>query len=143
MGQRRFLLGAALALTLAAPAAAWNGRGHMIVAARAWQGLTPASRAAVGQLLRLNPMYARWTAGVPAAKRDQIAFVRAATWPDDIKSASGYVNDHDQEGPDGARNIGYADCDQHRYWHFQDQPFSTDGTPTEDAAAPNAETQIR
>lgn len=143
MVNKAYLIGAALALALAAPAAGWNARGHMMVAAKAWETLTPQSRAAAGRLLRLNPMYARWTAGVPAAQRDKFAFVHAATWPDDIKSAPGYVNDHDQATPDGGRNIGYADCDQHRYWHFQDQPFSTDGTGTEEAAAPNAETQIR
>jgi hypothetical protein len=137
------MLGAALGLALAAPAAAWNGRGHMIVAAKAWQALSPSSRTAVGRLLRLNPMYKQWTAGVSAADRDRAAFVRSATWPDDIKSAPGYVNDHDDAGPNGARNIGYADCDQHRYWHFKDGPFSTDGTPLEQPREPNAETQIR
>lgn len=139
------LIGTALALALAAPAGAWNARGHMMVAARAWQALTPQSQKAVTALLRLNPMYKDWIKGVPAAKQAQTAFVRAATWPDDIKSKSahGYVNDHDQAGPNGARNIGYADCDQHRYWHFKDQPFSTDGTALQQPTDPNAETQIR
>jgi hypothetical protein len=143
MRRKPFLIGAAMALALAAPAAAWNAHGHMMVAAKAWEALTPQSRQAVGKLLRLNPMYSQWTAGVAASERDRAAFVHAATWPDDIKSASGYVNDHDQAGPDGARNIGYADCDQHRYWHFLDQPFSPDGTALEQPAPPNAETQIR
>jgi hypothetical protein len=41
-----------------------------------------------------------------------------------------------------ARNIGYADHLQHRYWHYIDLPFSVDHTPLRQPAVPNAETQI-
>ncbi|HEY0412927.1 MAG TPA: S1/P1 nuclease [Allosphingosinicella sp.] len=135
---------AAAALALAAPAAAWNARGHMMVAAAAWQKLTPRSRAGVSQLLRLNPAYASWTAGVPAAQRDQVAFVHAATWPDDNRGDHTYTDDGSRpSGPNAARNIGYDDCLLHRYWHFDDLAFSPDGTPVEAPADPNAATQIK
>jgi hypothetical protein len=141
-----WLTTAVAALALAAPAAAWNGRGHMMVAAVAWQRLDPATRDKVGDLLEASPWYARWTAGAPAGATDEekhrLAFIRAATFPDDIKSAPGYVNDH-ATGAEARRNIGYPDCDQHRYWHFKDLPFSTDGTPLEPPGDPNAETQIK
>jgi hypothetical protein len=116
----------------------------MQVAEIAWQHLTAASRARVSTLLKLNPNYHSWIANVPAAKRKQVAFVRAATWPDFIKTAAGYTNDSDTAppGPASSQNIGYSDHLQHRYWHFIDTPFSTDGTALVQPVAPNAETQI-
>jgi hypothetical protein len=123
---------------------AWDGEGHMQVAEIAWTHLTTASRARVSDLLELNPNYHTWIARVPPAKRRQVAFVRAATWPDFIKTATGYTNDTDTPppGPASSRNIGYSDHLQHRYWHFIDTPFSTDGTAPVQPAAPNAKTQI-
>lgn len=143
----RIFFGIAAAIALAAPATAWGPRGHMIVAAIAWSHLTPQTRAAVSRLLRHNPLYAQWTHGMhPGAARDQMAFVRAATWPDDIKGGQGYRRDdiHDKPppGPEAMQNVAF-DCIQHRYWHFEDIPFSRDGTPTEPPPAANAEDRIR
>jgi hypothetical protein len=124
---------------------AWDGYGHMQVAEIAWQHLTTASRARVSHLLKLNPNFQDWIANVPAAKREQVAFVMAATWPDYIKTkAAGYTNDGDTPPPGHAssQNIGYVDHLMHRYWHFIDTPFSTDGTALIAPAAPNAKTQI-
>src|SRR6185437_8572318 len=87
-------------------ALAWNGRGHMIVAAVAWTHMTPASQARAAALLKLNPMYATWISGVPAAKQDQVAFVVAATWPDIIKHTTGYTNDGEKPiNPGASQNI--------------------------------------
>jgi S1/P1 Nuclease len=133
------------AVLLSTPSAwAWDGEGHMQVAEIAWTHLTTASRARVSELLELNPNYHTWIAKVPAAKRKQVAFVMAATWPDFIKTATGYTNDTDTPppGPASSQNIGYSDHLQHRYWHFIDTPFSTDGTALVQPAAPNAKTQI-
>jgi hypothetical protein len=123
---------------------AWDGDGHMQVAEIACKHRTTASRARVSELLKLNPNYHTWIAHVPAAKREQMAFVMAATWPDFIKTATGYTNDTDRPppGPASSQNIGYSDHLQHRYWHFIDTPFSTDGTALVQPAAPNAKTQI-
>jgi hypothetical protein len=122
----------------------WDSEGHMKVAEIAWQHLTIASRARVSTLLELNPDYHTWIANVPAAERKQVAFVMAATWPDFIKTAKGYTNDSDVPPPVPAssQNIGYSDHLQHRYWHFIDTPFSTDGTALVQPVAPNARTQI-
>lgn len=127
----------------ATSAHAWNAQGHMIVAAVAWQELSPASKQRVAKLLKLNPSYAFWTEGVPKSERAHIAFVRAATWPDMIKGDHAYQNDRiSQSGPAASQNVGYSDHLQHRYWHFVDLPISSDGTPVENPESPNASTQI-
>ena len=130
-------------LTLSGTASAWNSAGHMMVAAVAYEKLTPATRARVTSLLQLNPDYPRWVAHASRAERDEVAFVMAANWADEIKSEPDYQNDGERPtGADAARNIGYEDHLQHRYWHFIDLPFSTDRTPLRQPAVPNAATQI-
>jgi hypothetical protein len=132
-----------LALAVAPGAYSWNRFGHMIIAAVAYEQLTPVARAKVAHLLQLNPDYPEWISHTPKEERDELAFVVAANWADDIKSEPGYVNDGEHpSGPDAARNLGYADHLQHRYWHFIDLPFSTDHTPLMPPATPNAQTQI-
>jgi len=123
---------------------AWDDEGHMMVAAIAWGYLDEAHRARVAQLLKLNPDYPQWTAGVAAGEQDEVAFVSAATWPDAIKSDPGYVFDGAKPpvGRSAAQNIGYQDHLQHRYWHYIDIPLSADGTPTVPPVQPNAQTQI-
>jgi hypothetical protein len=130
-------------LLCATPAFAWNSHGHMTVAAVAYKKLRPGVRMKVDALVRLNPDYPGWVTNVSAGNRDQVAFVMAATWPDMIKHEAGYTNDGDHPtGPDAARNIGYADKLQHKYWHYIDIPFSPDGTPLKQPLSPNARTQI-
>jgi hypothetical protein len=140
---RTILLPLCLALLGAPAALAWNDFGHRVVAAAAWPHLHPAVRAQVSRLLELNPDYPRWIAGVPAARRAQIAFIQAAVWADAIKGDGRHRFDGDRpRGPDAARNIGYSDPLEHRYWHFIDQPFSSDHTPLRSAARPNIETEL-
>jgi len=127
--------------------AAWNNHGHMLVAAAAYQRLTPTVRARVDALVKLNPFFKQWTtkipATMPASDRSASLFAIAATWPDQIKSAAGYVNDGDQpSGTGAARNVGYSDKLQHRYWHFINQPFSTDHTALPPIPTPNAVDRI-
>ena len=132
-----------LALFFARAASAWNAFGHMMIAAVAYEQLTPTTQARVAQLLRLNPDYPMWVARTPREERDELAFVIAATWADNIKKEPGYVNDGERpSGPDSARNIGYEDHLQHRYWHYIDLPFSQDHTSLKPPATPNAQTQI-
>src|SRR5262249_61780537 len=122
--------------------------GHVEVAASAWSKLKPPARAGAIALLKLNPKYDSWIAGVPAGQRDRIAFVRAATWADAIKRDSAYQSDGSDNGdrpppgPDASRNIGYADHLRHKYWHFIDQPFSPDGTALQNPDTPNVSKQI-
>jgi hypothetical protein len=143
----RILAGAAAAIGVAAaaatPAQAWNCRGHMIVAAIAWQHIDPAKHARLKALLELNPNHAKWLANAGSLDPTQAMFIQAACWPDDIKSAAGYQDPpHGQPDPYPNRNIGYADLWRHREWHYKDIPFSPDHTKLVMAPNPTAETQI-
>jgi hypothetical protein len=148
------LIAATLFLTcvFAVPSFGWSDTGHMAVAFVAYRNLKPATRSRVDFLITLNPRFSIWRgmipAGTPASIRREMLFMIAATWPDQIKGDGEHVSD----GPDGGNtppddgtaddNTGYTDRAMHKYWHFIDLPFSTDGTPLEDPPAPNALTQI-
>ncbi len=131
---------------------AWGPIGHMTVAYAAYQRLTPATKARVRDLLKLNPDYASWDKQIPAGTapedHDRIIFVIAAVWADDIKGEAQYSDDGPDPGgnlPDGAsssQNVGYSDLLRHKYWHFIDVPFSPDGSALPEIPKPNAETQI-
>jgi hypothetical protein len=138
-------------IALNVPMYAWDNLGHMTVAYVAYQHLNAATKTRVDQLLKLNPDYSKWKAAVPsgttAAKTKMMIFMMAATWPDAIKSEPGYSDDGSENGdrPDGttsSQNIGYSDHLHHKYWHFVDTPFTTDGTSLPSLPTPNAETQI-
>jgi hypothetical protein len=130
---------------------AWWNAGHETVAYIAYKKLTPQTRKRVDELLKLNPMYATWTGGVPENQKGLVAFVRAATWADCIKSSSctpGYTSDGGNGGndppgnPTDAQNIGYDDHLMHKYWHFIDEPYSA-GAPGQAPKEPNALTEIK
>ena len=134
---------------------AWNDRGHMSVAYVAYKQLKPATRDRVNSLLRLNPKYADWAAtadteapGASADEKNLMIFMIAATWADQIKRDSSYIKDGNQGGnrPDGSpepgRNSGYDDLLMHKYWHFIDTPFTTDGTALPAIPTPNAQERI-
>lgn len=133
---------------LSGPASAWNDFGHMEVAAVAWEQMSDAAKARATALITRNPNFDKLVAGAPADKRDKFAFMRAATWPDMIKGD----HDHHDDGTDGgntppntpeaSQNVGYTDKARHKYWHFVDEPFSTDHTRTQPPKDPNALTQI-
>jgi hypothetical protein len=129
------------------PGFAWNSRGHMMVAAIAYEQLTPAIRSRVEALLKLNPYYATWQSqiplSVPASERAASIFMLAATWADAIKLDKVYRDDGTVGGdrPDGTssfQNTGYSDVLRHKYWHFVYQPFATDGSPLPAISTPNA-----
>jgi len=139
-------------LVTTSPALAWNSKGHMAVAYIAYNKLTPAVRARADDLLRRNPYYVEWERTIPAAASDAEKrlwiFMRAATWPDQIKARdSGYADDGTDKGtrPDGessSQNTGYSDKLRHRYWHFVVKPFTRDGSPLPPIPAPNAQDRI-
>ena len=132
------------------PLLAWGPIGHMTVDYVAYQRLTPAAKARVRDLLKLNPDFANWEKQIPAGTsaddHDRMIFMIAATWADDIKGDPKYSDD----GPDpntadvatSSQNIGYADLFRHRYWHFIDTPFSPDHTALPPIPTPNAEIEI-
>jgi len=129
-------------------AGAWDGKGHMMVAAIAYDNLDKTTvRPKVDALIKLNPMYSTWIRNVAPADRGKVAFVYAATWPDLIKSDKKHFKDDGEDpakSPDPAQNVGYKPKGtyMHRYWHFVDEPFSSDDTPLQSPKTPNAQTQI-
>jgi hypothetical protein len=127
---KNFVIAALGLLTTTAAALAWDDQGHMMVAAIAYDRLTPATKARVAQLLALNqyPTNGRNNAG--AAEQDKAAFMMAATAPDAIKHHTGYIDDGEDptNAPEPDRNSGFDDPFMHKYWHYIDLPFSPDGT---------------
>lgn len=151
-------LGAILMLLFSNIAMGWNGKGHEVVAYIGYQHVDPAIRAKVDALLKLNPCYNEWNSTVsslPAEQQPVAIFMLAATWPDAIKLPKyDCQKDHHfgfdgkgggdiaPAGADAGQNIGYNDTHRHKYWHFVDTPFSTDGTATTPALHPNALDEI-
>ena len=137
----RSLLAAASLVSGVSSANAWTPYGHMVIAASAYDQLDPAARRRVDALIRLNRFYPDWTKNVPADVA-RVAFVKAATWADEIKGDHDY---HDDEvtGPEANLNTGYdSDWARHAYWHYINVPFSPDGVDTVQPASPNVLTQI-
>ncbi len=133
-----------LAAALASPARAWDDHGHMLIAAAAWDRLAPAVQARVDALLQLNQYPVNGDNDVAPALAAKARFMQAATAPDAIKDRGGYVNDGNEPppGPAAGQNIGFGDRLMHKYWHYRDIPFSTDGTSLHDAPAVNAQERI-
>jgi hypothetical protein len=100
----------------------------MQIAYVAWKQLDPAVRERADALLRLNPDYEKWTAGVPQDKKKLYAFIHAATWPDDIRMEEGYLDDSPND-PAARKITGYGDRNRHAYWHFRNTGFSPDREP--------------
>lgn len=147
----RVFLCLGLIALLPLPLFAWGAIGHMTVAYVAYQNLTPAAKARIRDLLKLNPDYEKWEKQIPqgtsAQDHDRIIFMIASVWADDIKGESQYTDDGSNGGntPNGAsssQNTGYSDLLRHRYWHFIDTPFSPDGSALPEIPTPNAQTQI-
>jgi hypothetical protein len=147
--RQRKLLSCVIALVVLAlavtPVFGWNSHGHRTVAAVSWSKLTPKTKARITELLKLNPYYGKWEEKVPKGatqdEHDEIIFIMAATWPDEIRArGSGYV--HDSPKLLSATPSDYADKKLHTYWHFYDRPLSVDGTPLPAVATPNALTAI-
>jgi S1/P1 Nuclease len=126
---------------------AWHAAGHMMTAAVAWEQMTDTARKRASELLKLNPDYDSWVKGIPDADKDKTAFMRAASWPDDIKNKLTHpasIDDGEEPtDPNAAANLGYSDKLMHKYWHYIDLPFTTDKTKLIDPKNPNAETQIK
>jgi len=138
------VIAAVLALSFPFKAMAWWDEGHMQIAAVAYDRLSPETREKADALIRLNPEYQNWVAGVPDRLKPQYAFVRAAVWADDIKSlVAGYTDEGDTaNSPTAGRNIGYVDSFKHAYWHFKDIPYFVEGMTEAETDPVNLETQI-
>lgn len=134
----RRLLSSILLFTLpisSLPLQAWNNTGHRIVAAIAYDRLTPAAKAQVDALLKQHPDFAN----MPSRE----AFLAAATWPDSIRNDRRFYDDAAKEPKPTPLLPGFPSMARHTGWHYIDIPFSPDGTPLEPPKVPNALTELR
>jgi hypothetical protein len=98
------------------PALAWNIPGHMLSAIIAYQILRQEKTQSIEKVkavLEKHPWYVhQWQArlqDVPISERDQVLFMQAARWADDIRT-----QDKAQSRPS---------------WHYINLPFKPDGQP--------------
>src|SRR5581483_2741713 len=92
----------ALLTGLSVPSYGWDDQGHMMVAAIAWDKLTPAMKKRVIELINLNPDRDNFFSLIPPTANQQtvnkMLFMIAATWPDRIKSNPDYTTDGPHNG---------------------------------------------
>lgn len=140
------LLAAAAVLAMTGQTWAWGNRGHMMVAAIAYDQLMPSTKKAVDALIRKNKYPINGTLDVSGTNAKKAAFMRAATAPDAIKSTSGFKNDGDDANAAGANaslNIGFSDKLMHRYWHYTDVAFLAAGASGQLPPTPGVTAQER
>jgi hypothetical protein len=144
------ILSIALALPLAQtrPALAWDDHGHMMIAASAYDQLTPRAKTRVAQLLALNRYPTNGMNDASDADAGKAAMMMAATAPDAVRSdRSEFTDDGDDptdhtKAPDPGRNSGFDDKFMHKYWHYIDIPFSPDHTALMQPPDINAQQRI-
>src|SRR5262249_52319688 len=108
MAARRLTMSLFVSAAAARPAVAWGKTGHRVLAAIAWQHMTPRARAAAIALLEHAPTnsgIAELRPNGPDA--DERWFVEVATWPDLVRF-----------GPHAMYN--------RPSWHFIDRRWRTD-----------------
>lgn len=99
---------------------AWDGAGHMTVAAIAYSQLSPTLKNQVSEMLKSHPDYTAWEASFDRKTTDldfgSFIFMRASTWPDEIRR---HHNPYD-----------------HPRWHYVDYPLKPSAFPVETSPAP-------
>lgn len=125
---------------------AWNATGHRVIAAIAYDALTPKTRARVDDLLRRHPDYQTYflrnVRSGDSAARARAAFIAAYVWADQIKSDPRFYDDDRRDARPTPPQRGYPDMGRHQYWHFVNLPFSQDGTRLREPRPPHIVTEI-
>lgn len=120
---------------------AWNGTGHMTVASIAYQQLSPEDRSKLAALLAQHPDHDRLARGIPTGNKELVQltmFVRAATWPDDIRSDKRFYDDTNKHATPTPIPTGFPDLalfpegtnKVHKNWHFINEPLGGDDLDT-------------
>jgi hypothetical protein len=122
----------------------WDESGHRTVAAIAYDRLSPATRARADSLLRQHPDYENLARGIDPGSPDLAleVFMRAAVWPDMLRGDARFYNEANPAAVPTPVLPGFPDMQRHGGWHYINEPFSSDGTPTLETATPNALTQL-
>ena len=105
-------------LVVLCPVEAWNYAGHRIIASIAWDQLTPETQTTLLELLKQHPRFEQdFQSRMPKvikeanpAVQNRWLFMRAATWPDIVRS--------------------FKEADREKYhrgtWHYINQPIYLD-----------------
>jgi S1/P1 Nuclease len=133
----------ALIATMTSSASAWWDEGHMQIALMTYRKLTPHAKDAVDALLKKHIAYNSWIVGIADEKKGETAFMHASVWPDDIKSNSSYIDDKPETAVAGTDSAAFADMNMHKYWHFKDLEFSTDGSHGPEQGKADIATQLK
>ena len=133
------------ALLLASPAPAWNYVTHRVIAAIAYDQLTPAARGRVDALIKIHPDYQQhFLKDAPSdeAARARSAFIEAAIWADTLRNDPRFYDETLADATPTPTLPGFSEMGRHTGWHFIHLPFSQDGTPLEPAEVPNVVTAL-
>jgi S1/P1 Nuclease len=99
---------------------AWSSPGHMVIASIAYRELSDAEKTWVNNLLIHHPEYSSWRASyradIPNLDLETFIFMRASTWPDEIRR-KGSLYDHPE-------------------WHFIDYPLEPPTFPEKPGPSP-------
>lgn len=136
----------ALVFLLTAPLHAWNATGHRIIAAIAYERLTPRVRAKVDELIRRHPDYdALFTKDAPAelTARARAAFLYAATWPDVIRGDARFYDETRRDTTPTPLLKGFPEMGRHGTWHYYDIPYAPDGFHAPRQRPPHALSELR
>ena len=132
-------------LSLAPPVQAWNATGHRLVAAIAYDRLTPKTRARVDALIRQHPDYEKIflrDAPTDPAARARAAFIAAAVWPDQIKGDPRFYDETRSNASPTPLLLGFPDMARHTTWHYYDTPYTPDGADAEPQKPPSALSEL-
>src|SRR5580658_5174745 len=128
-----------LCLSLAPPAQAWNSTGHRLIAAIAYDRLTPKARARVDALIRQHPDYEKLflrDAPTDPIARARAAFIAASVWPDQIKGDPRFYDETRSNASPTPLLPGFPDMARHTTWHYYDTPYTPDGADAEPRSLP-------
>lgn len=135
-----------LVLVTVAPANAWNATGHRIIAAIAYDRLTPAARARVDRLIQAHPDYSSiFAAGAPEdpVQRARAAFLTASTWPDVIRGDARFYDETRADAVPTPLLPGFPNMGRHVTWHYYDIPYAPDGAKPTLQLPPHALSELR
>jgi hypothetical protein len=142
------LLAASLSIlfSLARPAQAWNATGHRLIAAIAYDRLTPKARARVDALIRRHPDYEkvflRDDVSNDPSTRARAAFIAASVWPDQIKGDPRFYDETRSNASPTQLLPGFPDMARHTIWHYYDTPYNPDGAEVERQKPPHALSEL-
>jgi hypothetical protein len=134
-----------LLFSLVPSAQAWNATGHRLIAAIAYDRLTPKARARVDALIRQHPDYEKMflrDAPTDPPARARAAFIAAAVWPDQIKGDTRFYDETRPNASPTQLLPGFPDMARHTIWHYYDTPYAPDGAEPEHQKPPHALSEL-